>query len=278
MRVSEYPLPSDVKGFVPMRFVWMKELWSYRELLYFFAWRDIKLRYRQTVLGASWAVLQPLLTTVIFTILFGRVARLPSEGIPYTLFAYSGVLVWIFFSASITGSASSMVGNASLIRKIYFPRAAIPLASIIAYLLDLAVGLVILIGMMAFYKISPTWRVLVWPLLLVQLIVLALGFGLIFAALNVRYRDVKHAVPFVVQIWMYLTPIIYPYRALPARYRLLVALNPVSGIVEEMRAVLFGIQMPDPRLLELSLVMTAFILVIGLTYFRSAERAFADVI
>jgi lipopolysaccharide transport system permease protein len=261
-----------------MRFAWMNELWSYRELLYFFAWRDIKLRYRQTVLGAAWAVLQPLLTTLIFTILFGRVARIPSDGIPYTLFAYSGVLVWIFFSASITGAASSMVNNATLIRKIYFPRVAIPLASILAYLLDLVVGLVILIGMMSYYKIAPTWHVLLWPLLLFQLMVLSLGFGLIFAALNVRYRDIKHAVPFIVQIWMYLTPIIYPSNVLPARYRALIALNPVSGIVEAMRSVLFGIPMPDPRFLESSLVMTVFILVIGLTYFRSAERAFADVI
>jgi lipopolysaccharide transport system permease protein len=257
---------------------WVQELWQYREVFYFLAWRDIQLRYRQTVLGATWAILQPLLTTGIFTVLFGRVVKIPTHGIPYALFAYSGLLPWIFFSGALNTSSGSMVSNSSLIRKVYFPRLAIPGAATIACLLDLGISFVILIGMMAYYRWPLTWHIFLWPLLLLQLIVLTIGVGLISSALNVRYRDVKHAVPFILQVWMYLTPIIYPASILPARYRPFVALNPMSGVVESMRACLFVNYAPDWKLLEISLIITIVVFAIGITYFRRAERDFADVI
>lgn len=257
---------------------WVEELWQYRELFYFLAWRDIQLRYRQTVLGAAWAVLQPLLTTGIFTILFGRLVKIPSDGIPYALFAYSGLLPWFFFSTSLSTSSGSMVSNSSLIRKVYFPRLAIPGAATVACLLDLGIGSIILIGMMVYYRSPVTWHLLLWPLLLLQMILLSVGSGSLLGALNVRYRDVKHVIPFVLQIWMYLTPIIYPTSIIPVRYRPLIALNPMTGIVEAMRASLFANYAPNWSLLGISMVMTLIIFSAGIAYFRKAERSFADVI
>jgi homopolymeric O-antigen transport system permease protein len=257
---------------------WLEELWQYRELFYFLAWRDVQLRYRQTVLGAAWAILQPLLTTAIFTVLFSRVAKIPSEGVPYALFAYSGLLPWLFFSGALSSSSGSLVNNSSLVRKVYFPRLAIPGAATVACLLDLAIGFVILLGMMLYYGSAFTWHIFLWPLLLVQMIILTIGIGLILAALNVRYRDVKHAVPFALQIWMYLTPIIYPTKIIPGRYRIFIELNPLTGLVESMRACLFRNYAPNWNLLEGSMITTIALVSIGVTYFRRAERSFADVI
>jgi lipopolysaccharide transport system permease protein len=256
----------------------LQELWEYRDLFYFLAWRDIKIRYRQTVLGAGWAVLQPLLATIIFTLLFSKAAKIPSEGVPYPLFAFSAMLPWTYFSNSLGTAANSLVGNAQLIRKVYFPRMAIPAASILACLLDFGVGLVILFGMMAYYHVPVRWTLLFWPLLLLQLTALTTGVSFILGALNVRYRDVKHATPFAIQMLLFLTPIIYPFSMIPHRYRILISLNPLSGIVETMRATLFPNRTVDWQLLEISLALTLAILVVGIRYFRSAERAFADTI
>jgi lipopolysaccharide transport system permease protein len=256
----------------------LQELWTYRDLFYFLAWRDVKIRYRQTALGAAWAVLQPLLTTIVFTVLFGRVVKMPSEGVPYALFSFSALLPWTYFSTALSTAANSLVGNAQLIRKVYFPRLTIPGASILACLLDFGVGLVILLGMMVYYRVSVSWTFLFWPLLLVQLIALALGVSLILAALNVRYRDVKYVTPFAIQILLFVTPIIYPMSAIPKRYWILLACNPLSGIIETMRATLFPTQPVNWQLLGVSVMLTFLILAVGVAYFRSAERAFADVI
>jgi lipopolysaccharide transport system permease protein len=256
----------------------LKELWSYRELFYFLAWRDVMLRYRQTVLGVAWAIIQPLLTTVIFTVLFGRVAKIPSEGIPYALFAYTGLLPWMFFSTALSTSSGSMVGNAGLIRKVYFPRVAIPGAAIVACLPDLAAGAAILIVMMVYFGYKLTLFALLWPLLLFQMLILTLGASLILAALNVRYRDVKHAVPFALQIGMFLTPIIYPTNIVPERFRFLLAMNPMGPVIEGMRASLLGTRAFNWGLTGISVAMTGLIFFVGIAYFRRAERAFADVI
>ena|SRR5438552_280426 len=261
-----------------MKSAWFGEVWSYRELLFFLAWRDVKIRYRQTVFGAAWAIIQPLFTMLVFTLLFGRVAKVPSDGIPYPIFAYSALLLWTYFSVALSGATASLVGNSELIRKVYFPRAALPAAAILANLLDLSIATLFLFAMMAFYRLRPSWELLMIPLLVVQLAVLAFSGGLILAALNVRYRDIKHAMPFVMQLWMFLTPIIYPTSVIPARYRILIALNPLSGIVETMRACVFPSRHVDWQLLGISLAVTLVISVFGAAYFRRAEYAFGDII
>jgi len=256
----------------------LQELWDYRDLFYFLAWRDVKIRYRQTALGVAWAILQPLLATVVFTFLFGSVAKMPSDGIPYALFAFSAMLPWTYFSTSISTAANSLVGNAQLIRKVYFPRMAIPVAAILACMPDFAVGLVILSVMMAYYHGPLSWKFVFWPLLLMQLTALTTGIGLILGALNVRYRDVKHAMPFAIQILFFLSPIIYPASMIPKRYRFLISLNPLTGIIETMRSALFSNRPINLQLFGISLALTVAILAIGARYFRRAERAFADMI
>jgi len=256
----------------------LQELWEYRDLFYFLAWRDVKIRYRQTALGVAWAVLQPLLATTVFTFLFGRVAKMPSDGIPYALFSFSAMLPWTYFSTSLSAAANSLVGNAQLIRKVYFPRMTIPAAAILACMLDFAVGLVILFVMVAYYHAPLSWKFLFWPLLLVQLTALTTGISLILGALNVRYRDIKHATPFAIQILFFLTPIIYPVSMIPKRYRFVISLNPLTGIIETLRSTLFPNRPINLQLCGISLALTLAILAIGARYFRRAERAFADMI
>lgn len=257
---------------------WFKQFWPYRELFFFLAWRDVKIRYRQTALGALWAVLQPLLTAVVFTLLFGRLNRVPSAGMPYVVFSYTALLGWVYFSGALSSASGSLVGNGDLLRKVYFPRATIPGASVLAGLVDLAIGAVILVAMMIHYGIRPSLRLLLWPVLIFQLVVLAFGLGLIVSALNVKYRDVKHAMPFAIQLWLFLTPIIYPVSIVPQRFRMWIALNPLTGIVEGLRAAVAPAYHLDWQLLGLSMGITILILVLGVAYFRGAERAFADVI
>jgi lipopolysaccharide transport system permease protein len=253
------------------------DLWAYRELLFFLTWRDVKVRYKQTLLGAAWAVIQPLLTTIIFTLFFGRLAGIPSDGIPYPLFAYAGLLPWTFFSNALTNSGNSLVGSANLITKVYFPRMIIPGAAVAAGLVDLAVAFLILIVLMIYYGAGVGWGVLMLPPLVALTALLALGVGLWMSALNVKYRDIRHALPFLVQVWMFASPIIYPSSMLPEKWRWLIALNPLTGIIEGYRAALFGREF-DWKAIALSTAVTLALLVYSAYTFRRMEKSFADIV
>lgn len=257
---------------------WFKELWAYRELLYFLAWRDVKIRYKQAALGAAWAILQPVLTMVIFTLFFGRLAGVPSDNIPYALFSFCGLVLWTYFSTVLAQAGQSLVGNSNLITKVYFPRVTLPASSAVSGLLDFSIGLVFLAGMLVYYRVAPGWSLLWAPVFVASLILLTIGAGLILAALNVRYRDVKYATPFLIQLWLFVTPIIYPTTILPQRYKALVALNPLAGLVEGFRASIFPGRQLDVPLTITSLAGSVIVFVAGVIYFRKTERVFADVI
>jgi len=263
---------------VSVRSEYLADLWHHRELLYFLAWRDVKIRYKQAVLGMSWAILQPLLTMIIFSVLFGRFAQIPSSGLPYPLFSYSALLLWMYFSVTLGLAGNSLIGNANLITKVYFPRVLMPAASALAGILDLAVGSTFLMGMMVYYGTGIGWGLLLAPIFVLHLFVLALGISMLFAAMNVKYRDIKYVIPFLTQIWMFLTPIIYPISFVPERYQWLLALNPVTGIVEGFRAAVFGVQPIPWDLLGISWGITLLLVVIGAVYFTATERQFADVV
>jgi lipopolysaccharide transport system permease protein len=254
------------------------ELWRYRELLYFLVWRDIKVRYKQTALGAAWAVLQPFGTMVVFSLFFGRLAGIPSDGVPYPVFAYAALVPWTFFAQGLTQSAHSLVASQDLIRKVYFPRLAIPAAAVLAGLVDFAIAMCVLAGIMLYFGIVPTPHV-VWVLpLLILAFITALGVGLWFSALNVQYRDVGYIVPFAVQFWLFATPIAYPSSLLPEQWRLIYSLNPMVGVVEGFRWALVGTETaPGPMVLVSALAAIA-ILAGGAFYFRRMERTFADTI
>jgi lipopolysaccharide transport system permease protein len=255
----------------------LRELWRYRELLYVLAWRDIKIRYKQMALGASWAVLQPLLTMVVFTVFFNKLARMPSDGLPYSIFAYVGLLPWTFFSNTVTACSNSIVGNSALITKVYFPRILVPAAAVAAGLVDLSMASLILVVMMAFYRIWPGAGALAIPPLVALTAALALAVGLWLSALNVKYRDVRHAVPFLVQIWLFVTPVIYPVSFVPMKWRWLLALNPLTGIIEGYRSAL--LRRPfDWTNLSLSAFVTIALLLYAVFAFRRNEKDFADVI
>jgi lipopolysaccharide transport system permease protein len=255
----------------------LRDLWSYRELLYFLTWRDVKVRYKQTLLGAAWAIIQPLLAMLIFTLFFGRLAGVPSDGIPYPLFAYSGLLPWMFFSNAVTASGNSLVGSSHLITKVYFPRIIIPGAAVTAGLVDFAIAFVILAGLMAYYRVHLAWSILMLPALVSLTVLIALGIGMWTSALNVKYRDVRHALPFVIQLWMFATPIIYPSSIVPARWRWALAINPLTGIIESYRASLFGRALNWP-MLAISSVITLAVVVCSAYLFRRMEKSFADVV
>ncbi len=257
---------------------WFRELWQYRELLFFLVWRDIKIRYKQTALGVTWAVLQPVVTTLIFFLFFGRLARMPSDGIPYPVFAYSALVGWTYFASAVSNGANSLVSNSNLLTKVYFPRAIIPLAAVLSGIPDFLLASIILVVIMLYYDLVPSWGLLLWPVLLVPLSLLAGGFSFLLSAMNVRFRDVKYAIPFVIQIWLFVTPIIYPVSLVPEKYRVWLALNPVSGLIEALRATAIVGRSIDWQLLGVSLAMTLVIIVVGVAYFRRAERSFADVI
>ena len=254
-----------------------RELWEYRDLLYFLTWRDISVRYRQTLLGIVWAIVQPAFTVLVFTLLFGRLAKLPSDGVPYSVFAYAGVLLWMFFSNALANSGASLVANVSLITKVYFPRILVPAASVAAGLVDLTFGYVILIGLMVYHGLPIGVGFLLIPLVIIILTILAIGIGTWFAAMNVAYRDVRYVLSFGIQLLMFVTPIIYPLSLVPERWRFVVELNPLTGIIEAHRAILF--QRPiNWAPLGMSAVVTVVMLAYSIYAFRNVERKFADVI
>ena len=253
-------------------------IWAYRELLYFLVWRDIKVRYKQTALGASWAIIQPFFTMVVFSLFFGRLAGVPSDGVPYPIFAFTALVPWTFFAQGLTQSANSLVASQDLLRKVYFPRLVIPAAAVFSGLVDFAISFTVLLGMMAWYGIVPTPAALWIPLLLLLALVTALGVGLWFAALNVQYRDVAYVVPFVVQFWLFATPIAYPSSLLPEPWRLVYGINPMVGVVEGFRWALIGTDTAPGPVVAVSAVAALAILVGGAFYFRHAERSFADVV
>lgn len=255
----------------------LKEVWQYRELLYFLTWRDIKLRYKQTALGAIWAIIQPLLPMVIFTLFFGQLAHVPSNGIAYSLFAYAGLLPWTYFSNAVSNSSSSVVANTNLVTKVYFPRMLIPLSGVLAALVDFFIASSVLIAMMIWYRVPLSFSQVWVPLILLTTTLLAAGTGMLFAALNVRFRDIRFVLPFFVQFWMFATPVIYPASLVPAKWRWLLALNPMAGLVEGFRSALFGTAL-EWRMLAISTLAAALLLVYSAYFFRRAERTFADVI
>ncbi|MEO6758569.1 MAG: ABC transporter permease [Saprospiraceae bacterium] len=254
------------------------ELWEHRDLIYFLCWRDIKVRYKQTVLGAAWAVLQPLFTVLVFTLFFGRLAKIPSDNIPYPLFALAGLVPWGFFSNALSQAANSVVNSAGLISKVYFPRLAVPLATVLAGAVDFGVTLLLLAIMMAWYQVSLTWAILLVPVLSLITAVAALGIGLWLAALNVKYRDVRYILPFVTQLWMFATPIVYPSSLLPERWRTFYGINPMAGVVEGFRWCLFHGHDPFPQIVYVSAVIALLFLVTGVMFFRATERSFADLV
>jgi len=256
----------------------LRELWAHRELLYFLVWRDVKVRYKQTLFGVAWAILQPLATMLVFALFFGRLAKLPSEGVPYPLFALSALVPWTFFANGLTQSANSVVINQNLVTKVYFPRLAIPFATVLAGALDFALAFVLLVAFMLWYGILPS---LAWLAVLpYSLLALAatLGVGMWLAALNVQYRDVRYAVPFLVQIWLFATPIAYSSTLLAGRWRTLYALNPMVAVVDGFRAALLGTAAPSATVVATSCVVAALLLLSGALYFRRMEQSFADIV
>jgi len=256
----------------------LKELWEHREIFSFLIWRDIKVRYKQTILGAGWAVLQPFFTMIVFSIIFGWLARMPSDGVPYPIFAYTALLPWQLFVRSLTASSNSIVANESLITKVYFPRLVIPLSATAAGVLDFAIASVVLFGMMAYYHIVPTSAVWMLPLFVLLAIATAFGVGLWLSALNVQYRDVGHALPFLTQMWLFATPIVYPSSLIPEQWLALYGLNPMSSVVEGFRWALLGTgSKPGPMLIASASAAFA-VLISGLYYFRKMEQTFADAV
>jgi lipopolysaccharide transport system permease protein len=258
----------------------LRDLWAYRELLYFLTWRDLKVRYKQTVLGVAWVVLQPLMMTVVFTVFLSVLVRTPSDGAPYPLFVYAGLLPWTFFSSAVTSSGGSLVGNAHLVTKVYFPRLIVPVASVAARLVDFAVAFVILVGMLAFYRVTPTWSLLLLPPLVLLATLLALGCGLLLSALNVKYRDIGIVLPIVIQLWMFVSPVVYPSRLVYerlGRWGWVYSLNPLVGILDGFRAALFG-GTPDRFALGVSVIFAVALLLYSAFAFRRVERTFADLI
>jgi lipopolysaccharide transport system permease protein len=256
----------------------LRDLWAYRELLYFLVWRDIKVRYKQTVLGAAWAILQPFATMVVFSLFFGKLAGVPSEGLPYPIFSYAALVPWTFFAQGVSQSANSVVSSQNLITKVYCPRLAIPLATVLAGVVDFVLAFVVLLGMMAYYGIAPTSNVVFLPLFLLLAFVTATGAGLWLSALNVRYRDVRYVVPFLTQIWLLLTPIAYPSTLLPGAWRTLYGINPMAGVADGFRWALLGSGSAPGPMLAVSSVAAVVLLVSGALYFRRLERNFADIV
>jgi lipopolysaccharide transport system permease protein len=256
----------------------LAELWEYRELLFFFVWRDVKVRYKQTVLGAAWAIIQPLTTTFAFTLLFGRFGGMAHtvQG-PYALYVFVGMLPWTFFANAVTLASNSLIGNSHLISKVYFPRILMPLSTIASGLIDFAISFAVLLVMMASYRVAPTWAMLALPLYLFGTIVAAAGAGILFAALIVTYRDVRYVMSFVVQIWLFATPVLYTLDIIPQKWHTLYALNPMAGIIAGFRASVLGGPLPS-RVILISSVSALLLFVVGVRYFLQVERRFADVI
>lgn len=256
----------------------LRELWDYRELLYFLTWREVKVRYKQTALGAAWAIIQPLFTMLVFSLFFGRLAKVPSDGIPYPLFSLAGLIPWTFFANALTQSSNSLVTSSNLISKVYFPRLTIPLSAVLSGIVDFAVSLILLVGMMAFYHCVPPLRCIYVLAFFVLAFVAATGVGLWLSALNVEYRDVRYTVPFLTQFWMFATPIAYPSSMLHGAWRTLYGLNPMVGVVEGFRWALLGANTAPGPIIAASSVASVLILIGGAYYFRRMEKTFADVV
>lgn len=256
----------------------LTELWEYRELLYFLAWRDIKVRYKQTVLGAAWAILQPFFTMLIFSLFFGALARVPSDNVPYPIFAFAGLTPWTFFANGLMQASNSLVGSANLIKKVYFPRLVVPISVVLAGLPDLALAFVVLVGMMFYYGVSPDWIAMLWlPLFLLLALLTSLGTGLWLSALNVKYRDVRYVVTFLTQVWLFATPVAYPSSMLPEPWRTIYGINPMVGVIEGFRWVLLRTDTAPGLSLIISTCAALFILITGMFYFRRMEKTFADI-
>jgi lipopolysaccharide transport system permease protein len=255
----------------------LNDLWSHRELLYFLVWKDVKVKYKQTALGVAWVILQPLIGMVLFTLLFGRVAKLPSEGLPYPLFYYTSLLSWSYFSTALITASNSVLSSTSLITKVYFPRILLPAAAVIGSLLDLAIASVILFGLLIFYQVPLAVELALLPFVLTLLVVFTLGVGQLLAALNVNYRDIKHALPFVVQLGLFVSPVVYPVSLVPEQYRWITSINPMAGIIETTRALIAGRTLPWESL-GIAFVVTILVFILGLYYFQNTARRFADVI
>jgi lipopolysaccharide transport system permease protein len=256
----------------------LQAVWQSRDLLYFLIWRDVKIRYKQTMLGAAWVIIQPLMTMVIFTVIFGQFARIPSDGLPYSIFTYTALLPWQYFSQAISRSSDSLVASAHLITKIYFPRLIIPISAVLAPLVDLAIAFVVLLGMMAWFGIPPYWNALFLSLFLLLALITALAVSLFLSVLNVKYRDVRYTVPFLIQFWMYASPVVYPVSIIPAQWRLLYSVNPLVGVIEGFRWALLGKGSPDFSIMVVSGTVVVALLLGGVIYFKKMERTFADVI
>lgn len=288
--VSNLELPFSTQGAESKRAVlriapskgWVSlglgELWEYRELLYFLVWRDIKVRYKQTALGAAWAVIQPFFTMVLFSLFFGRLAGMKSDGVPYPIFSYAALVPWAFFAHGLSESANSLVGSGHLIKKIYFPRLAIPIATVLAGIIDFAIAFAVLLLMMLYYGIRPTSNALWLPLFLLLALVSSLGVGLWLSALNVQFRDVRYVVPFITQFWLFATPIAYPSSLLAEPWRTLYGLNPMVGVVEGFRWALLGTNTAPGPIIIVSALAALAILIGGAFYFRRMERTFADIV
>lgn len=255
-----------------------KEIWNYRELLYFFTWRDLKVRYKQTFIGATWAILQPFITMVVFTVFFGTLAQMPSDGVPYPIFVYVGLLFWQFFSSALSETSNTLIANQSIITKVYFPRLILPLSAVLTKFVDFIIASLILIGLMIYYGYMPhLLGFLLIPVLLVITFMISVGSGLCLASVNVKYRDVRYALPFFIQILLFITPVIYP-ASIAGKYSWILAFNPMTGVIQSARAALLGTTPINWLLLSLSFIVCLVILVIGTFYFKKVERYFADVL
>ncbi len=263
------------RGWVSLK---LNELWDYRELLYFLTWRDIKVRYKQTVLGVAWAIIQPLFTMLVFTLFFGRLAKIPSDGIPYSIFNFAGLVPWTFFSNGLTQSANSLVGSSNLLTKVYFPRLCIPLATVLSGVVDFVLAFAVLLILMLFKNITPTLNIIWLPFFLLLALVTSLGVGLWLAALNVQYRDVRYVVPFITQFWMLATPVAYPSSLMSEPWRTVYGINPMVGVVEGFRWALLGTKTAPGPMLWVSVMAALILLVSGAFYFRRMEKTFADVV
>jgi lipopolysaccharide transport system permease protein len=283
MKNSTLVIPTDIprtrreptKGWAWPKF---RELWEYRQLLYFIAWRDIKVRYRQTIMGAAWAIIQPFFTMVIFSIFLGRLAKVPSDGLPYPVFSYAALVPWIFFANALTQASNSLVFSAEMVKKIYFPRLALPFATILSGILDFALAFIVLLGIMLYYGLVPTVNVVWLPLFLLLTLVTSLGVGLWLSALNVQFRDVRYTVPFLTQAWLFATPIAYPSSLLTEPWRTLYGINPMAGVVEGFRWALLGTETTPGPMLIVSSVVALALFISGAFYFRRMEQSFADVL
>lgn len=256
----------------------IRELWSYRELLYFFSWRDLKVRYKQTSVGVAWAIFQPLITMLVFSVFFGQLAKVPSDNVPYPIFVYVGLLFWQFFSSSLADTSNALISNQAIITKVYFPRLILPVSAVITKLIDFAIAAIILVGLMIYYDYAPhLYGLLLLPLLLMIAFMASVGLGLFLSAINVKYRDVRYALPFFIQLLLFVTPVIYP-ASIAGKYSWILALNPMMGVIQNARAALLGTTPINWVLIGISFVATFILMLIGIYVFKKVERYFADII